>query len=83
MINKLVLESFARNVAEKQASVGAALLGAGVLGGGLLAANLGGNVARDMSYGRAERLEEKARRMKAIAAAKSMPRYNAAVGGMH
>lgn len=46
------------------------------------AAGLGGNIRRDMQYGRAERLEEKAKRMKAMMNARNMPTYSMS-GGMH
>lgn len=88
MINRKVLRVFAEKVAEhqtKQASLAAlGLMGAGGLGAmGLMgAAGLGGNVRRDMQYGRAERLEEKARKMKAMMNARNMPTYGMS-GGMH
>lgn len=79
-------EKVAQAMSQEKIAIGLGTVGLLGLGGvGALglsgAAGLGGNVYRDMQYGRAERLEEKARRMKAIMAAKSMPTYNE--GGMH
>jgi len=85
MIDPLVLKSFAQKVHEKQAGLGTLALGGGLALGGMGALGLGRNVVRDMNYGRAERLEEKARRMKAVQQAANMPRYNQNInmGGMH
>ncbi len=91
MIHPRTLQVFAEKVAQaqrtKQASLGSlALLGAGGVGAmGLMGtAGLAGNVRRDMNYGRAERLEEKAKQMKALMAAKNMPAYQGGFGGgMH
>lgn len=88
MIDKLVLQAFATKVAKahtKKASLGTlALLGAGGVGAmGLMAgAGMAGNIKRDLQYGRAERLEEKSRQIKAMMAARNMPAYQTQ-GGMH
>lgn len=91
MIDPLVLKAFNRKLVEKTARVEKIAVGLGTLGllglggagalGLTAAGGMAGNIARDMNYGRAERLEEKARRMKAISQAKMMPQYNPNLGG--
>lgn len=70
---------------EKQASATAGLVGAGALGAGLLGYGALSNINQDRAYGRAERLEELARKKKAKIKAKNMSRYSSGgeSGGMY
>ena len=81
MINPLVLSAFKKSVqeklaSEKNANLAHVLAGGALLGGGALALGLGKNVYRDMQYGRAERLEETSKRLRAQSAANQMGNYN-------